>query len=95
MVESSCRLTGVKECLSGFIYAIGKTSAVHWWCCICYHIARPLIPGIGTEREDLVSILARHITSPSSREPSGTRHDDPGLGACDAQRQELAYGQSE
>ena len=31
--------------------------------------------------DDLVSALARHVTSPSSSEPSGSRQDDPGLSA--------------
>lgn len=47
--------------------------------------------------DDLVSALAlaRHVTSPSSSEASGSRHDDPGLSACGAQRQEVAYLSSE
>ena len=45
--------------------------------------------------DNLVSALARHVTLRSSSEPSGSRHDDPGLSACDAQRQEVAYASSE
>lgn len=32
---------------------------------------------------------------PASSDDSGSRHDDPAIGACDAQRQEVAYALSE
>jgi hypothetical protein len=45
--------------------------------------------------DNLVSTLARHVTTPATSGESGSRHGDPAMSACSAQRQEVAYLSSE